>query len=74
MSTAKSYRYLPFPPPNVRFGYLWRDDSGRDLAEDALLVALIAVLAISGLYIIGGDRNDVLKGVGNELETGFAST
>lgn len=59
---------------NGLLGTLWRDDSGQDLAEYALLFALIAIVAISSLVIIGGGLNDVFTGVGNELETGIAST
>ena len=59
---------------NGLLGTLWRDDSGQDLAEYALLFALIAIVAISSLYIIGGGLNDVFVGVGDELETGIAST
>jgi len=44
------------------------------LAEYALLFALIAIVAISSLYIIGGGLTDVFTGVGNELEAGFAGT
>ena len=59
---------------NGLLGTLWRDDSGQDLAEYALLFALIAIVVISSLFIIGGGLNDVFVGVGNELETGIAST
>jgi pilus assembly protein Flp/PilA len=59
---------------NGLLGNLWNDDSGQDLAEYALLFALIAIVAISSLYIIGGGLNDVFTGVGNELESGFAGT
>ena len=59
---------------NGLLGTLWRDDAGQDLAEYALLFALIAIVAISSLYIIGGGLNDVFVGVGDELETGIAST
>ena len=59
---------------NGLLGTLWRDDAGQDLAEYALLFALIAIVAISSLYIIGGGLNDVFTGVGNEMETGLAST
>lgn len=59
---------------NGLLGNLWWDDSGQDLAEYALLFALIAIVAISSLVIIGGGLNDVFTGVGNELETGIAST
>lgn len=51
---------------------LFMDDSGQDLAEYALLFALIAVVAIASLAVIGGGISDVFTGVGNELESGTA--
>jgi len=47
---------------------LWLDDAGQDLAEYALLFALIAIVAIASLVVIGGGISDVFTGVGNELE------
>jgi Flp pilus assembly pilin Flp len=51
---------------------LCQDDSGQDLAEYALLFALIAIVAIASLAVLGGGISDVLTGIGNELETGTA--
>lgn len=48
------------------------DDSGQDLAEYALLFALIAVVAIASLAVLGGGISDVFTGIGTELETGTA--
>ena len=47
---------------------LWLDDAGQDLAEYALLFAMIAIVAIASLVVIGGGISDVFTGVGNELE------
>ncbi len=47
---------------------LWNDESGQDLAEYALLIAMIAIVVIASLIVIGGGINDVFTGVGNELE------
>jgi pilus assembly protein Flp/PilA len=51
---------------------LWRDDSGQDLAEYALLFALIAIVAVASLIVIGGGISDIFTGVGNELEQHMA--
>jgi Flp pilus assembly pilin Flp len=51
---------------------LLRDDSGQDLAEYALLFALIAVVAIASLAVLGGGISDVFSGIGTELEAGTA--
>ncbi len=46
---------------------VWNDDSGQDLAEYALLFALIAIVAIASLIVIGGGINGVFTEVGNEI-------
>ena len=51
---------------------LWRDESGQDIAEYALLFALIALVAVASLMLIGSGLNDVLTAVGNGLEVGTA--
>lgn len=48
---------------------MWSDESGQDLAEYALLLAMIAIVVIASLVVIGGGISDVFTGVGNELET-----
>ncbi|HWR37111.1 MAG TPA: Flp family type IVb pilin [Clostridia bacterium] len=34
---------------------MWTDDSGQDLAEYAMLVALIAFIVIAGVTLFGGN-------------------
>jgi Flp pilus assembly pilin Flp len=51
-----------------------QDDAGQDLAEYALLFALIAVVAIASIAILGGGISDVFTSAGNELEVGTSST
>ena len=41
--------------------------AGQGLAEYALLLALIAILAVSALLFLGGQINAVLSDVGNQL-------
>jgi pilus assembly protein Flp/PilA len=44
-----------------------RDDEGQGLAEYALILALIAVLAIVALAFLGGRINTVLSDIGNSV-------
>lgn len=46
---------------------LARDDRGQGLAEYALILALIAVLAILALTFLGGQINQILSDVGNAI-------
>ena len=46
---------------------LHRDEEGQGLAEYALILALIAILAIVALLFLGGQINTVLSTVGISL-------
>jgi pilus assembly protein Flp/PilA len=41
--------------------------AGQGLAEYALILALIAILAIAALLFLGGQINTILSNVGNSL-------
>jgi len=44
-----------------------RDDRGQGLAEYALILALIAVLAIAAVTFLGGQINSILSSVGTKI-------
>jgi len=44
-----------------------RGDRGQGLAEYALILGLIAVLAVAALLFLGGQINSILSTVGNVL-------
>ena len=48
---------------------LWKDESGQDLVEYALLVALIAIVVIAALRILGPIIANVFNNIGNTLKT-----
>ncbi|CAN5268477.1 hypothetical protein BH18GEM1_BH18GEM1_04590 [soil metagenome] len=50
---------------------IWVDDSGQDLAEYGLLVALIAIVVIAALTVLGQNINTLFTGVANVM-TGVA--
>ena len=43
------------------------DERGQGLAEYALILALIAVLAIAAVTFLGGQINSILSDVGNTI-------
>jgi Flp pilus assembly pilin Flp len=52
----------------IRFWEALRgNDAGQGLAEYALILALIAVLAIAAVLFMGGAINDILSTVGNSI-------
>jgi pilus assembly protein Flp/PilA len=46
---------------------LWSDESGQDLAEYALLIALIAIVVIAAVTILGGNISTVFTNIAEEL-------
>ena len=44
-----------------------RDERGQGLAEYALILALISVLAIAAVTFLGGQINSILSSVGNSI-------
>ncbi len=47
--------------------YFARHEEGQGLAEYALILALIAVLAIAALIFLGGKIQTILSTVGNSI-------
>jgi pilus assembly protein Flp/PilA len=45
------------------------DEDGQGLAEYALILALIAVIAIVGLIFLGGQISDKLSTIGSQLKS-----
>ena len=41
-----------------------RDDRGQGLAEYALILALIAIIAIAALIFLGGEISEILSTIG----------
>jgi pilus assembly protein Flp/PilA len=44
-----------------------QDEEGQGLAEYALILALIAIVAIGALLLLGGAISGILSNVGNSL-------
>ena len=53
----------------IRMRALLRDDSGQDLLEYALLVALIALVAIAAVTTSGQAVNSIFTAVAQQLQT-----
>jgi pilus assembly protein Flp/PilA len=51
----------------TRMRALTRDDSGQDLLEYALLVALIALVAVAAVQTSGQAVNTIFTNIGNKL-------
>ena len=49
--------------------YFHRDEDGQGLAEYALILALIAVIAIVALLFLGSQVSDKLSTIGSQLQS-----
>jgi Flp pilus assembly pilin Flp len=47
---------------------LLREDDGQDIAEYAVMLAVILVLVIGTVRLIGGNANNAFSTVANELK------
>ena len=46
---------------------LWRSDEGQDIAEYAVMLAVILVLVIGTIRLIGGSANNVFSSVASSV-------
>jgi len=46
---------------------LWANDEGQDIAEYAVMLAVILVISIGTIKLIGANANNVFSGVASQL-------
>jgi Flp pilus assembly pilin Flp len=47
---------------------LWSDEKGQDIAEYAVMLAVILVLVIGTVRLIGGNANNVFSSVASNVQ------
>ncbi|MGD0761397.1 MAG: Flp family type IVb pilin [Candidatus Sulfotelmatobacter sp.] len=47
---------------------LWRDEQGQDIAEYAVMLAVILVIVVGTVRLIGANSNNVFSQVGSSLQ------
>lgn len=54
----------------VRFDLarLWRDDAGQDIAEYAVMLAVILVIVVGTIRLIGSNANNVFSSVASSVQ------
>ena len=52
---------------NAMIHQLWSDDNGQDVAEYAVMLAVILVIVIGTVRLIGGNANNVFSQVGSAI-------
>jgi pilus assembly protein Flp/PilA len=55
--------------PVIKFLHqLWSDDSGQDIAEYAVMLAVILVIVVGTIRLIGSNANTVFSQVGSAIQ------
>ena len=47
---------------------LWNDESGQDIAEYAVMLAVILVIVVGTVRLIGTNANNVFSSVGSSIQ------
>jgi len=47
---------------------IWLNDEGQDIAEYAVMLAVILVIVIGTVRLVGGTANNIFSEVGSELQ------
>jgi Flp pilus assembly pilin Flp len=47
---------------------LWRDDEGQDIAEYAVMLAVILVLVVGTVRLVGSNANNAFSEVGSSIQ------
>jgi Flp pilus assembly pilin Flp len=51
----------------ARLGKLWLEDTGQDIAEYAVMLAVILVIVVGTIQLIGGNANNVFSNVASSI-------
>lgn len=60
--------FLGREPVNRFLQALWSDDSGQDIAEYAVMLAVILVIVVGTIRLIGSNANTVFSQVGSAIQ------
>ncbi len=52
----------------LRLHRLWRDEDGQDIAEYAVMLAVILVIVVGTIRLIGSNTNTVFSSVASSLQ------
>ena len=50
------------------FSNVWKDESGQDIAEYAVMLAVILVIVVGTIRLIGSNANTVFSEVGSAIQ------
>jgi Flp pilus assembly pilin Flp len=50
------------------FRNIWQDEQGQDIAEYAVMLAVILVIVVGTIRLIGSNANNVFSSVGSSIQ------
>jgi len=52
----------------MNLSYLWNDQSGQDIAEYAVMLAVILVIVVGTVRLVGSNSNAIFSNVASSLQ------
>ena len=52
----------------MNLSYLWNDESGQDIAEYAVMLAVILVIVVGTVRLVGSNSNAIFSNVASSLQ------
>jgi pilus assembly protein Flp/PilA len=67
--TARQKQYAEMRSPLAKLlQHLWKDEQGQDIAEYAVMLAVILVIVVGTIRLIGSNANSVFSQVGSSIQ------
>jgi Flp pilus assembly pilin Flp len=60
------HRFMRVIGPSIQ--WLWADDKGQDIAEYAVMLAVILVIVLGTVRLIGSNANTVFSNVASSIQ------
>jgi Flp pilus assembly pilin Flp len=60
--------FLKEASPMQHLYQFWRDDEGQDIAEYAVMLAVILVIVVGTIRLIGSNANNVFSNVASSIQ------
>ena len=52
----------------MNLSYLWNDETGQDIAEYAVMLAVILVIVVGTVRLVGSNSNAIFSNVASSLQ------
>jgi len=52
----------------MRLSYLWNDETGQDIAEYAVMLAVILIIVVGTVRLVGSNSNTIFSNVASSLQ------